>query len=136
MNKLNKGEIIEVIKKIAVLLNTNKINYIIGSSCSLLLHGIDVLPNDLDIVVDPSDLNKVKLLLKSYFQNNRLDIDGLECEISPRPINKDLTIDIYIDSLPIKVHKLEHEYKYYKQREDQSEKVKIRIKLIGEKLDY
>lgn len=114
-----KEEVLEKIKAIANILNQNNINYIVGASCALLVHGLDVIPNDIDIVVDQEDLIKTKSLLKDFVY-----------EIHTFPIHGDEVCSIKLEGIDIKVNKLEEEYKYYKQREGESEKVNKRIKLI------
>lgn len=118
-----KEEVLEKIKKIANILNQNNINYIVGASCALLVHGLDVIPNDIDIVVDQEDLIKTKPLLKDFVY-----------EIHTFPIHSDEVCSIKLEGVHTKVNKLEAEYKYYKQREGESEKVNKRIKLIEERL--
>lgn len=116
-------EAFEKIKEIADILNQNNINYIVGASCALLVHGLDVLPNDIDIVVDQKDLTKTKLLLK-----------GFAYEVHTFPIHDSEICFVNINNVDVRVNKLEAEYKYYKQREGESEKVNKRIKLIEERL--
>ena len=111
------------IKSVADILNKNNINYIIGASSALLVHGLDVLPNDLDIVVDSNDLSKTKTILEGY-----------DYEIHTLPIYADEVCGIDVDGIKVKVNKLESEYKYYLKRKGESEKVDKRIKMIEEKL--
>lgn len=118
-----KEEALEEIKKIANILNKNDVNYIVGASCALLVHGVDVLPNDIDIIVDQKDLAKARSLLKNFVY-----------EVHTFPIHSDEVCSVNIDGIDIKVNKLEVEYKYYKQRQGESNEVGKRIKLIEEKL--
>lgn len=118
-----KEEALEKIQTIADILNQNNINYIVGASCALLVHGLDVLPNDIDIVVDQKDLTKTKLLLKDFAY-----------EVHTFPIHEDEICFVNINNVDVRVNKLEAEYKYYKQREGESEKVDNRIKQIEDKL--
>ena len=111
------------IKSVADILNKNNINYIIGASSALLVHGLDVLPNDLDIIVDTNDLNKTKTMLEGY-----------DYEVHTFPINANEVCGIDVDGIKVKVNKLESEYKYYLKRKGESEKVDKRIKMIEEKL--
>lgn len=97
-----KEEALEKIKAIADILNQNNINYIVGASCALLVHGLDVLPNDIDIVVDQKDLTKTKLLLK-----------GFVYEVHTFPIHDDEICFVSIKGVDVRVNKLEAEYKYY-----------------------
>jgi hypothetical protein len=112
------------IKSVAEILNINNINYIIGASSALLMHGLEVLPNDLDIVVDSDDLDKTKKILAGY-----------DYEIHTFPIHNDEVCEIDMDGVKVKVNKLEAEYKYYLKRKGESEKVDTRIKMIEEKLN-
>ncbi len=119
-----KDEILQQIVKISDILNKNNINYIVGASCALLVHGLDVLPNDIDIVVDQKDLTKTKLLLKDFVY-----------EVHTFPIHENEICFVNINKVDVRVNKLESEYKYYKQREGESEKVDTRIKMIEEKIN-
>lgn len=120
----SKETVLNKIKSVAEILNKNNINYIIGSSCALLIHGLDVLPNDLDIVVDSNDLDKTKAILQNFIY-----------EIHAFPIYPNEVCEINIDGIKIKVNNLEAEYKYYLKRKGESEKVDSRIKMIKNKLD-
>lgn len=115
---------LDEIKSVAEILNINNINYIIGASSALLMHGLEVLPNDLDIVVDSGDLDKTKTILAGYVY-----------EIHTFPIHNDEVCEIDMDGVKVKVNKLEAEYKYYLKRKGESEKVDTRIKMIEEKLN-
>ncbi len=119
----SKEIVLNKIKSVAEILNKNNINYIIGASCALLIHGLDVLPIDLDIVVDSKDLSKAKIILGGY-----------SYEIHTFPIHPDEVCEIDIDGIKVKVNKLEAEYKYYLKRKGESEKVDTKIKMIEEKL--
>lgn len=118
-----KEQILNQIKDMAEILNSNNVNYIVGASCALLIYDLDVLPNDIDIVVDEKDLSKTKSLLKHFIY-----------EVHTFPINDDEVGFVNLENINIRVNKLEAEYKYYKKRKGESEKVDRRIKLIEEKL--
>ena len=119
----SKVRVLNKIKSVAEILNKNNINYIIGASCALLVHGLDVLPNDIDIVVDSNELDIAKRILEGYV-----------CEIHTFPIDPNEVCLIDINNTKIKVNKLEAEYKYYLKRKGESAKVDSRIKMIEEKL--
>lgn len=119
----SKEKILYKITSIAKVLNENDINYIIGASCALLVHGFDVLPNDIDIIVDSNDLDRTKIILQDYHY-----------EIHTFPININEICEVYIDGIKVRVNKLEAEYKYYLKRKGESEKVDNRIRMIEEKL--
>ena len=120
----SKEILLKKIKSVADILNKNNINYIIGASCALLVHGLDVLPKDLDIVVDLNDLSKTKAILQDFIY-----------EIHTFPIYPNEVCEINIDGIKVKVNNLEAEYKYYLKRKGESEKVDNRIKMIKNKLD-
>jgi uncharacterized protein YpmB len=120
----SKDEAINRITSIADILNSNNINYIIGASCALLVHGLDLIPKDIDIVVDQNDLDKTKSLLKEFVY-----------EVHTFPIMEDEVCYVNINGVNIRVNKLEAEYKYYLRRKGESEKVDNRIKMIEDKLN-
>ena len=51
-------------------LNTN-ISWLLGGSCGLLVNGVEVVPNDIDLVVGPSDFEKTVEVLGKYMVNDR-----------------------------------------------------------------
>jgi len=118
-----KEEILQQITGIADILNKNNINYIIGASCALLVHGLDVVPNDIDVVVGQNDLTKTKMLLTNFVY-----------EVHTFPIHTDEVCFIDVDGINVRVNKLEAEYRYYLKRKGESEKVDNRIKQIEDKL--
>lgn len=118
-----KEEVLKKIKEISDILNKNNVNYIVGASCALLVHGLDVIPNDIDIVIDSKDLTRTKTLLKNF-----------RYEFHTFPIHHDEVCTVNLEGINIRVNKLEAEYKYYKNRENESEKVNKRVKMIEEKL--
>lgn len=119
----SKNEVIGRITSIATILNSNDINYIIGASCALLVHGLDIIPKDIDIVVDQNDLDKIISLLKEFTY-----------EVHTFPIMKNEVCYVNINGVEVRVNKLEAEYKYYLKRKGESEKVDSRIKMIEDKL--
>lgn len=120
----SKEEAINRITSIADILNSNNINYIIGASCSLLVHGLDIVPKDIDIVVDQNDLDRTRLLLKKFTY-----------EVHTFPILVNEVCYININGVDVRVNKLDAEYKYYLRRKGESEKVDTRIKMIEDKLN-
>lgn len=112
----SRKDLIIAIKIVASLLNSKQINYVVGGSCSLLIHGVNVEPNDIDIVIDPADLIKCKIILFQYVVGNKFIINNIEGEIVSLPIDRLQTVDVLIDEIFVKVKKLELEYKYYKQK--------------------
>lgn len=120
----SKDEAINRITSIADILNSNNINYIIGASCALLVHGLDIIPKDIDIVVDQNDLDKTKSLLKRFTY-----------EVHTFPIMENEVCYVNINGVNIRLNKLEAEYKYYLRRKGESEKVDNRIKMIEDKLN-
>lgn len=126
---MHKDNLIKTIKFIAKLLNDYSINYILGGSGSLMVHGLDVLPNDLDIVVDPKDFKKSLHILETPTV-----IEGIKCETLSFPIDLQKTCTILFYGVPVKVNQLKEEYGYYKLRTDKIEQNQQKIKLIEEAL--
>ena len=53
--------------KIAIILNTNNINWGLGGSLLLFLHGINTTVADIDIVIDEKDIDKVEAFISNYY---------------------------------------------------------------------
>lgn len=124
-----KDNLIKAIKIVAETLNSHSINYIIGGSGSLMVHGLDVLPNDLDIVVDPKDYKKATEILKTPTM-----IEGIRCETLSFTIDSQKICEVLFYGVPVKVNQLIEEYKYYKSRTDKVEQNRQKIKLIEKAL--
>jgi len=137
-----KGVILEAVKQLGILLAGQDVNWLIGGSGALLLHGLDVTPNDIDLVVDPQAYIKAKTLLKDLLvkvaTGDTLDtpfkINGVRGEVLARPIKDNLLEYIDLDSVKIPVHSLKTEYEFYKNRTDNIEKNKHKLQLIEEAL--
>jgi len=66
MSKTEKTKLLEVLKKLAKIFEENNINYCIVGSTSLLLEGVPVEPEDIDILTTKDFVLKMDELLSSY----------------------------------------------------------------------
>lgn len=97
MNSLEKyPEIKNTLLKIALVLNENKINWALGGSLLLYLYGINTTVNDIDIVIDTTDISKVEKFINqfSHIEKDKTEIYLTERFYSIR-INK-VIIDLMI----------------------------------------
>ena len=138
----SKSEILLAIKLIGEKLEAEDVVWVIGGSVSLLLRGIDVVPNDIDLVVDPKYRNKVMSALSSCITNKSksgekipFKIKSISGKIMLLNINRDNLTSIQLGGVEIPVFKLEVEYWYYKLRTDKVEANRRKIKLIEKALD-
>lgn len=139
-----KDKILKAIKQIATQLKGQNIKWLIGGSGSLLVHGLDVIPNDIDVIIDPEYYKDAKYLLKDILvgieevdgdqMRHRFKIDYIEGELKTGHIDTNLLSTKIIDGVEISVHKLKVEYDYYKRRTDKIEANKLKIKLIEKAL--
>ena len=67
LDKLRKSLIL-----VATKLNSLNLKWLLGASCALLVHGIEIVPWDIDILVTPQNLEKVCDEFRQYM----VDIDG------------------------------------------------------------
>lgn len=123
----------EAIAAIGIRLAGSGIKWLIGGSGSLLVHGLEVAPNDIDLVVDPQDKAAAQRLLtdiltgeaKTHFRLNGVAGDIITHHIDPEKIMVE-----EIDGVKINVRSLEYEYEYYRNRTDKQEENKKKIALI------
>jgi hypothetical protein len=136
----SKEQIIEVIKLIGSIFQDNDFTWIIAASCGLLVHGLDITPNDIDVVIHPSQYLTACNLLQDYFiteevfrndlKKSKFIIKEIECELMPIKISKENLEIKFIDGVPIYVNSLKAEYEMYKSRVDKLEANKAKINLI------
>lgn len=62
----NNNDIFDTVIKLNKVLKESDVRFAFGASVCLYLHGLDVSPNDIDIVVDKADIDKLKDAFKSY----------------------------------------------------------------------
>ena len=122
----------------------DKVLWIVGGSGALLIHGLDVTPNDIDIIVDKKHYKKALKLMKPYIINdvggtNHSDkkhfvIDGIEGEILCFSLNKENIDYRTFENTVFPVNKLEIEYGFYAKRTDKKEANQLKMKLIEQEL--
>jgi predicted nucleotidyltransferase len=61
-----KIDFVNAVRFLAIKLNDLQLNWLVGGSGALLIHGLDVVPNDIDLVVDPTDYARAKEALGDY----------------------------------------------------------------------
>lgn len=146
--KADEKEHLEKVKKtlsfLAKELNLRKVNWLLGASGALMVHGVEIIPHDLDIFVGKEDVEKlvnefseyVINPLHNYPENDKnflefqMKINKIEVEICELDINKTRPIFMGFNGQKIPVNPLEEELEFYKKREDK-EKV---VELIERKL--
>lgn len=140
----SKGQILEVIKLIGTIFRDKNFTWLIPASSGLLVHGLNLIPNDIDIIINPSEYSAACKLLQKYFiseeifrnglKKSKFIINEIECELLPvEKLKKNLEVK-FIDDVPIYVNSLKTEYEMYKSRLDKIESNKIKLSLIEEAL--
>ena len=137
--KHTKENVLDVIKLLCTRLKDKK-GWFRGGSASLLVYGIDIIPNDIDLGVDIDLVNEVKDVFSDYeITRNEKDLDQfivnnilVELCVFPVDISKLNTVEI--DGVAVYVNPLRDEYEFYKQREDKKEANKKKIRMIEELL--
>lgn len=136
-------DIKNVISTISHILDT-KVKWLIGGSGALLVHGLDVAPNDIDLIIDNDDYEMACQLLSKYLTSTpkphgnttktAYRVNSIEGELLMYPIAKKNIEYREINGQQIPVNKLELEYKYYKARTDKNEATTRKLKLIEQEL--
>lgn len=137
--KHTKEGVFGVIKLLCTRLKDNK-GWFIGGSASLLVYGIDIIPNDIDLGVDIDLVNEVKEVFSDYkITRNEKGLDQfivnnilVELCVFPVDISKLNTVEI--DGVTVYVNPLRDEYEFYKKRTDKKEANKEKIRKIEELL--
>lgn len=136
----------KVLALVAQKLNSLDIKWLLGASGSLMVHGVDIIPWDLDIFTSTENVKKLAFEFSNYIINPlhyyiegnkkylefQMKIDGVEVEICELDIVKTSPIFIKFKNQKIPVNFLEEELKFYKSRKGKDETVKlIEKKLYG-----
>ena len=139
-----KEKIIAAIRTLGMILAEHQVSWLIGGSGSLLLQGVGVVPNDIDLVVDPKDLLESKLILKDLLINKTepdintkkapFRVNGVIGELLAYKIDRNSLSTVNLGGVTVFVHKLQVELEYYKQRTDNPEQNLKKIKLIEKTL--
>ncbi len=135
-----KEKILKAIKIIGLKLQDHSVKWIIGGSGSLLVHGLDVTPNDIDLITNDESYHKVKSLLLDFIEKDTntedlpFTIGDVSGHILVKNIDESLLTKIDIDGVEIFVYSLEAEYGFYKSRTDKIEANKLKISLIEKAL--
>lgn len=139
----NEENHLENIKKtlsfLAGELNSRKINWLLGASGALMVHGIKIIPHDLDILVNKEDIEKLANEFSGYiidslhscsndrgaFLKFQMKINEVMVEIIERAINKIHPVFIDFSGQKIPVNPLEEELEFYKKREGKEKVVEL-----------
>jgi hypothetical protein len=127
-------KIYETLEFIAKKLNSLKIKWLLDTSCSLMVLGIDVVPRDIDILVSSNDIKVIEKELKqfiiSYDENNLLlKINEIEIEIS-KVDDLRLPKSVLFKNIPILVNSLENQLIQYKLRPGKEKTVMLIEKML------
>ena len=105
-------------------LNSKKINWLLGGSGGLMVNGVEIVPRDLDILVDKENVEK----LAGEFQEK---IDGIEIHVCELDMSEVHPIFVEFNGQKIPVNSLEEELEFYKKREGKEKTVELIKKKLG-----
>lgn len=141
-NILKQNKVAHSLKVIANKLSGCGISWIIGGSSSLLIHGLNVVPNDIDIIVEPKDFESILKVLREYVvdednttKHANFRVDGVNGEILSMTIYKNEVVEKNFKDVVIPVNDLIFEYKYYLKCSFKSESTIEKIKMIEDYLN-
>jgi len=135
----------DILKDFIEIFDKNGIVWCVGSTTSLFLQGVDIFPNDIDLIIDSAQIentfkilinNGYDLLKKSEDFNGKTITKGsinkyeIPVEIVGFELFKNNLIKLDINGLKVPVYPLEIELEFYKKRKGK-EKV---VELINQKL--
>lgn len=139
-----KEKIIEAIKIVGSRLNKQNIKWLVGGSGSLLVHGLEVIPNDIDIAVNQENYEEAKTILKDIIagktetiedtKKTPFKVNNIEGDLLAFDIDDSLLTTVNIDGVTVFAHRLEVEYEFYKARTDKLEANRKKVELIEKAL--
>ena len=142
-DKKHLEKVINALGFVADFLNKSQIPWLLGASGALMVHGVDVIPYDLDIFVSKADVIKIEKLLNKYIKNPLHDFTDqtgayIECQLLINNIEVEiLELDELGHPQPVNFHghtvyvnSLAHELEEYKKKPDKKEIVQLIEKLI------
>lgn len=122
---------------VAKKLNTLNIKWLLGASGALMVHGVKIVPWDLDVLTTPENIEMLKSEFKDYFISE--DVDGLLLKIGDIEVEiiklEDLgnpTPKLFRDNL-IPVNTLEDELYFYEQRPGKENTIRLIKERLNEK---
>lgn len=150
LNQEHLGKVGKALLFLADELEKVKTPWLLGASGALVVWGVKVVPNDLDILVRPTDLARLEKVfsgfitspIKTYenaerkFLKFKMEVFGIEVEMIGRDIfgKKHVCVDFQGRKIP--VNPLEKELEFYQNRpekKDRVELIKQRLKEIHDK---
>ncbi len=128
-------KIYKTLNLVAKKLNSLNIKWLLGASGALMVHGVKIVPYDLDILTALENIETVKNEFKDYLVSEDgddllLKIGDIEVEIIKLKDLGNPTLKLFQNNL-IPVNSLENELYYYEQRPGKENTVR----LIKEKLN-
>lgn len=139
VGKHTKEDILDVIKFLCTRLKDTQ-GWFVGSSAALMLYGIDIIPNDVDMGIDVNFLDEVKKIFSDYeiTKNEKgleqFIVDGIVVELCVFPVDVSGLNTMTLDGITAYVNPLLDEYEFYKKRTDKVEANREKIRLIEELL--
>lgn len=133
--KVRLEKIYKTLDIVAKKLNSLNLNWLLGGSGALMIHGVNIIPHDLDILTIKENIEIIKNEFKDYFvskddNNLTLNIGGIEVEIIKLKDLGNPTQKLFQNNL-IPVNTLKNELHYYEKRPGKENTVQ----LIKEKLE-
>lgn len=99
-----------------------------------MIHGVSIVPNDINLIVDPRDYEKAKEVLQDLLTGEtEIDtqrpitpfrINDIHRDIIGRGIDESLVEKVNFHGISIPVYTLKTEYEYYKKRTIKTETTK------------
>lgn len=130
---------------IAGELDKNRVNWFLGASAGLMVWGVDVVPNDVDIFVHPNDLKKLEKYFEKYvtdplktqgaerkYLGFKIEVFGIQVEIIGIDISDRKLKEVNFKGRKIPVNPLEKELEFYQKRSKGKEKIELIKKRIEE----
>ncbi len=127
-------------------INENGISWMLGASGALMVWGVDIEPQDLDIFVSRNSVKELERIFKDYvttpiheynengknFLEFQMKIDDIEIEILELDFNSRDLISLNFSGVRIPVNPLERELEHYKNRPGKKDRIPLIEKRLKE----
>lgn len=129
----------EALSFLARELNSRKINWLLGASGALMVHGVEIVPFDLDIFTDKESVEKLASIfskdttdsIRGYLENGKtylkfkMKINGVKVEIFELKMSEVHPVFIDFCGQKIPVNPLKKELDFYQKRQGKEKVVEL-----------
>ncbi len=120
------------IKELANIFNETGGRWLLGGSAGLLVNGVGVVPNDIDLVVDRGLREQTMVKLGTRMRGGKdFVVNGVDGELIEFDIDRLKPIRVSFEGVEVWVNDLKDELEFYRKRKDKpAEIIKAKVEAI------